>query len=264
MTSAPCLLQPGDPRPFDIENEGGSSSILFISDHAGVEIPQRLGSLGLPPEELSLHIAYDIGIYGVTTELARRIDATYIFQPYSRLVIDCNRRPGKPQSIMSESDCTHVPGNAAMSPADVRARESEILEPYHAEIERVLRDRAATGRPTVIFAMHSCTPRLRRDDRPRPWQICVIAHEDWRVGQALVDVLREETDLRVGVNEPYVVDMEMDYTIPVHGEARRLPYVEIELRQDLIADPVTQGQWAERLVAIFPKAVARSGVEGRV
>lgn len=264
MTATPRLLHPKDPRPFGIENEGGSSSILFISDHAGVEIPQRLGNLGLPPEDLSRHIAYDIGIYGVTTELARRLDATYIFQPYSRLVIDCNRRPGKPQSIMLDSDCTQVPGNAALSKADVRARESEILEPYHAEIERVLRDRAAAGRPTVIIAMHSYTPRMRRDDRPHPWQICVIAHEDWRVGQALLEVLRQETDLRVGVNEPYVVDMEMDYTIPQHGEARRLPYVEIELCQDLIKDSLSQKEWAERLVDIFPKAVSRSGAEAQV
>jgi Predicted N-formylglutamate amidohydrolase len=28
-----------------------------------------------------------------------------------------------------------------------------------------------------------------------------------------------------------------DYTIPVHGERRAIPHVEIEIRQDLIADP---------------------------
>lgn len=261
MKPAHRLLQPLDPHPFGVENEAGTSPILFISDHAGVAIPQRLGNLGLPPEELSRHIAYDIGIYGVTTELARLLDAAYIFQPYSRLTIDCNRRPGKPQSVIEQSDCTPVPGNAALSPSEIRAREAEILEPYHVEIERVLCDRATAGRQTVIVAMHSYAAQLRGDAPPRPWEICVMAHEDWRAGQALVDVLRQETDLTVGVNEPYIVDMEMDYTIPQHGEARRLPYVEIELRQDLIDTPETQREWAERLSGIFPKAIARSGVE---
>jgi len=40
----------------------------------------------------------------------------------------------------------------------------------------------------------------------------------------------------IGDNEPYFVSDETDYTIPRHGEARGLPHVEIEIRQDLISD----------------------------
>ena len=59
--------------------------------------------------------------------------------------------------------------------------------------------------------MHSCTDRLRVGPRPRPWQISVIADQDWRLGTALVDVLRAQTTLNVGVNEPYTVNMAMDW-----------------------------------------------------
>lgn len=253
------LLLPDDPMPYGIENPNGQSSILFVSDHAGRAIPQRLGTLGLGDDELGRHIGYDIGIYGVTTRLARILDATYIQQPYSRLVIDCNRRPGKPQSVPLRSDGTVVPGNQTLSEADLLARQTEILLPYQGQIEQTLRHRAARGQPTALFAMHSCTDRLRSDPRPRPWEICVIADRDWRIGSALIDVLRAETGLNVGVNEPYTVDMAMDYTIPLHAEATGLPYVEIEIRQDLIGDAETQTAWADLLAPLFPKAVALSG-----
>ena len=51
--------------------------------------------------------------------------------------------------------------------------------------------------------------------------------------------------------EPYAVSDETDYTIPVHGEARGLRNSGIEIRQDLIADPAGQSEWAERLARIL-------------
>ena len=256
VTQTTLLLQPGDPAPFGVENADGPSPILFVSDHAGRAIPLRLGTLGLDEAERARHISYDIGIYGVTTALAREMGAEYIFQPYSRLVIDCNRRPGLPQSVPLRSDGTVVPGNADLTEAARRAREVEILAPYQDQIDRTLRHRKAAGRPVALFAMHSCTDRLRSDPRPRPWQISVIAHRDWRLGTVLVDILRQGTDLNVGVNEPYVVDMAADYTVPVHAEATGLPYVEIEIRQDLIGDAGAQAAWARLLQPLFARAVA--------
>lgn len=260
MNAKTTLLLPDDPPAFGIENPEGQSSILFVSDHAGRLIPKRLGTLGLDEAERSRHIGYDIGIYGVTTGLARNLDATYIFQPYSRLVIDCNRQPGKPQSVVEQSDGTVVPGNAGLTGDDLRAREEEILRPYQDLIGQTLRRRQAAGKPTALFAMHSCTDLLRSDPRPRPWQICVIADRDWRLGTALVDVLRAETDLIVGVNEPYTVDLQVDYTVPVHAEGKGIPYVEIEIRQDLIGDAKGQREWADLLTRLFPKAVGLSGI----
>ena len=263
MIVQPALLHPEDPRPVRVENADGTSAILFVSDHAGRAIPRQLGNMGLSDVELSRHIGYDIGIYGVTSELARNLNAAYIFQPYSRLVIDCNRQPGKPQSIVVQSDGTVVPANAALGPDAIRQREDEILRPYQDRIEQTLQARAAVVQPTVLFAMHSCTDRLRMDPRPRPWQIGVIADSDWRLGTALVDVLRAETTLCVGVNEPYTVNMAMDYTVPVHAEGKGLPYVEIEIRQDLIGDTAGQREWAHLLTRLFPMAVDQSGILGK-
>jgi hypothetical protein len=56
--------------------------------------------------ELGRHIAWDIGVAGLGRKLARALDATLILQPYSRLVIDCNRRPARPDSIAKSSEDT--------------------------------------------------------------------------------------------------------------------------------------------------------------
>jgi predicted N-formylglutamate amidohydrolase len=67
--------------------------------------------------------------------------------------------------------------------------------------------------------------------------------------------LRGEGDLVVGENQPYAVDDVNDYTIPVHGEQRGIPHVEIEVRQDLIADDANQRAWASRLERLLPQAL---------
>jgi predicted N-formylglutamate amidohydrolase len=250
----------GDPAAVGLENPAAKSPLLFISDHAGRAFPRALGTLGLDEPELSRHIAWDVGIYGVTTHLANLLDATYVFQPYSRLVIDCNRKAGDAQSIVAVSDGTVVPGNRSLSEAERRNREREILEPYHREIERVLAERAGRRQATAIFAMHSCTDRLKRDKEQRPWHVGVIADTDWRIGDRLIELLEAETDYRIGRNQPYSVNMEADYTVPVHCEARGIPYVEIELRQDLIGDAQSQQEWARLLADIFPRALEKSDV----
>jgi len=254
------LLRDEDPLPCGVERPESASPILFVSDHAGRAVPQALGTLGLDEVELSRHIGHDIGIYGVTTKLAQTLGATYLFQRYSRLVIDCNRKPRNQQSIPTVSDGTAIPGNLDLTEDETAAREDEIMRPYHTRIETELAGRAAKGRPTVLISMHSYTEQMRSAPSHRPWEICVMAARDWRLADALVQVLQSETTLCVGVNEPYVVDMEMDYTVPTHAEGKNIPYVEIEIRQDLIADTSGQQYWATLLSDIFPRAVAQSGI----
>jgi predicted N-formylglutamate amidohydrolase len=37
------------------------AGLILLCDHAGNAMPPGYGSLGLPPEQLKRHIAYDIG-----------------------------------------------------------------------------------------------------------------------------------------------------------------------------------------------------------
>lgn len=246
-----ALLAADEPAPVLHENPAGRSPCFITCDHAGRLIPRRLGDLGVPPAECERHIAWDIGALGVARELARLLDAELIGQRYSRLVIDCNRPLGSPDLCTPMSEATEVPGNRALSPADVARRRAAIWQPYHDAIDARLEARAT--RPTVYVALHSFTPVYL--GRARPWQVGVLYGEDRRLAAPMLEFLRAHDDFVVGENEPYRID-EKDQGIPAHALARGLPNVLIELRQDLITHAAGQLAWAARLAATLRHACA--------
>lgn len=254
-TAEQPLLQPGDPAPFALLNPRGASPWLFTADHAGQAIPRALGDLGLPPGEIDRHIGWDIGIAGVARHLAAMLDAWTILQTYSRLVIDCNRPLDSPTLVGTASDGTTVPANAGLTPQARTARVMEIFLPYHAQIVQALDRRSAATRPTLLVTLHSFTPMMA--GVARPWHCGVLYHRDARLAHALRDALQAEGDLVVGDNQPYSVSDSSDYAIPVHGESRGLPHVELEIRQDLIADAEGQLAWAARLARLFQALAPR-------
>ena len=243
-----------DPAAFRLVHPTGASPYLFTCDHAGRRLPGRLGTLGLSGVDLGRHIAWDIGVAGLARELAERLDAVAILQTYSRLAIDANRPPGSPDSIVAISDGTVIPGNQALSGAEVERRAREIFHPYHDRIRRELDDRARAQRTTLLVALHSFTPSLS-DGRARRWHVGVLHLRDFRLAQPLLELLRAEPGLVVGDNEPYAASDDTDYTIVEHGERRGLPHVELELRQDLISDEAGQAAWAARLAALAAAAL---------
>jgi predicted N-formylglutamate amidohydrolase len=248
------LLEPDEPNPVTLENESGDSVFFLTCEHAGRAFPRRLGRLGLPEAETLRHIAWDIGIGAVGRELSLLLNAAVILQTYSRLVIDCNRDPKVPSSIPEISEATEIPGNRSLDEAERAARVDAIFRPYHDAIAAALDRRAAADRASVLVALHSFTPVFKGVSRP--WHVAVLFNRDPRLAHALAELLRADGSLMVGENEPYRVSDLTDYTVPVHGERRGLPHVEIEIRQDLITDPSGQREWAERLARLLPAAYA--------
>jgi predicted N-formylglutamate amidohydrolase len=246
------LLGADEPPPFTVEREHGTSPFVLICDHAGRRIPRALGTLGVPDDELSRHIAWDIGACGLATRLSWMLDAVLIAQTYSRLVIDCNRPPGAPTSIAIRSERTDIPGNRDIAPADAAARAREIFAPYHRRIEAELDRRRALARPTLLVSVHSFTPVFH--DFARPWHVGMLYNRDARLAHALLALIRAEGHWIVGDNEPYSVSDGTDYAIPVHGEQRGLAHVEIEVRQDLIESEAGQSEWATRLAGWLMRA----------
>ena len=252
---ASTLLGPDDPAPVGVLNEGSASRFFLICDHAGNAVPRRQNQLGLPHAELDRHIGIDIGILGVARALAERLEATLIFQRYSRLLIDCNRQPHGPTAMAEVADGTEVPGNRDLDAAAREARIAEVMNPYHQAIETALDRREAQGQPTFLVAMHSFTPRLLTQPSNRPWSIGLCWGPNDRFSRHTLQHLADDDgDLVIGANEPYTVDMVHDYSIPVHGEDRGLDYLEIELRQDLLAEETAQIAWADRLGRVLVRA----------
>lgn len=243
------LLAADEVPPVIEENTSGKSPFLLTCDHYGRLIPRALGDLGVNSGEMERHIAWDIGIAGVATELSQLMDAHMVAQRYSRLVIDCNRPFASASSIPVISEATEIPGNKDLSPEAIAARRNDIFAPYHARISQIIDTRTRDGRATVLVAMHSFTPVYAGIQRP--WHIGTLYSTDPRLAHILRDHLRAEGDLVVGDNEPYAASDTSDYAIPVYGVKRGLVHTGVEIRQDLIADQSGQSHWAERLARLF-------------
>jgi predicted N-formylglutamate amidohydrolase len=56
----------------------------------------------------------------------------------------------------------------------------------------------------------------------------------------------------VGDNQPYDLDPDVDYSILFHALRRKLPHIQVEFRQDEIADRAAQRQWARRFAQALP------------
>jgi predicted N-formylglutamate amidohydrolase len=239
------LLGVDEPPAFEVAGREGRSPFVVTCDHAGNRLPRSLGSLGLSAADRVSHIAWDIGAEGLARQLAAALDAFIVWQPYSRLVIDCNRPLEAGDSIVTLSERTTVPGNQDLARQDTAARAREIFRPYHAQIRGELDRRKLGRRPSVLVAVHTFTPVFL--DVVRPWHIGVLYDRDLRMAEPLLRLLRAEEDLVVGCNEPYAATDGSDFSIVEHGERRNIPHVELEIRQDLVADEQEQAAWAGRL-----------------
>lgn len=249
------LLDSDEPDAVAAVNRSGASPFLLIGDHAGNRVPRRLAGLGIAAADLSRHIGWDIGIGDLGQALARRLDAVFVHQIYSRLVVDCNRAADAPDAVPEVSDGTPIPGNRGLGPAARDRRIAAIHAPYQAAIAAEIARRKAAGQPTVLVALHSFTPALAGATL-RPWQVGIL-HDGAAdaFAHALLDILRRRPELTVGDNEPYRMDG-IDHTVPRHAFAARLPYAEIEVRQDLLATPAGIAAWTDRLAADLPAALA--------
>ena len=164
-------------------------------------------------------------------------------------MIDCNRQPGIPSSIPEVSEATSIPGNIGLTQQERDQRRDEIFTPYHDAIRAILTERKKHGIPTCILAMHSFTPVYHGESRP--WEIGVLYQHQAEYALTVLEQLKQTRRWCVGDNLPYSVSDVTDYAVPQHANKNELPYVEIEIRQDLITESKGQRTWAEDLAQIF-------------
>jgi predicted N-formylglutamate amidohydrolase len=251
-TSQPLLLAPDEPPPFRI-TEGEDNDWLIVCDHAGNTIPRGLNDLGVAEEDRLDHIGWDIGAAVIARQIASHLRASLIEGVYSRLVIDCNRYPTVANAIPEWADGRRIPGNHALSAADKARRIAAIFDPYHREIASSLNRAIASGARPVLLSIHSCTAVL--NGKGRPWHIGIGWTRDSRVSEPLLAMLATYTGLKVGNNEPYGLDLGLDFTVPEHAMVRGLAHLQVEFRNDMLR---TEAE-AQHLADCFVDALTRLG-----
>ena len=234
-------------KPYRTIEGNASLGLLILCDHAENRIPERYHTLGLKPEDLHRHIAFDLGARGVAETLARMLGAPAVLSRFSRLLIDPNRGLDDPTLIMQLSDGLIVPGNVGLSAEETHARIEHFYRPYHDAIERAVAAGIAAGKPPVILSVHSFTQAWR--GVPRPWAAAVLWDKDPRFALPLLKALRTIPDAEIGDNVPYSGQLKGD-TLYRHGTMRGLAHALVELRQDLILSEEGQAGWAAHLARV--------------
>lgn len=244
--------------PFEIIEGARDKGLVLIADHAGRELPDEYGELGVPRGEFDRHIAYDLGVEMVTRKLARKLGVPAVMARFSRLLIDANRGEDDPTLIRQLYDGTVIPGNYPMADDERERRLERFHRPYHDAVNAMIASVvAASGQAPFIFSIHSFTPAMR--GAARPWHVGILWDLDPRAPVPLIEMLGKDKSLVVGDNEPYDGALRGD-TMFRHAIAKGYAHVLIEIRQDLIAGEAGAEEWAARLTPMLEAINARPDI----
>ena len=250
----PALIGPADPPPFVVVKPEATRPILLVCDHASRAIPRSLGTLGLDAAALTKHIAWDIGAAELTRRLAERLNAPAVLASYSRLVIDLNRQPGDPQSILEVSDGVVIPGNVGLDPEAQEARAEAFHWPYHHAVDQAFARLRRAGPEPLFFSrayVHPVAGRARTGSGT--WASCGTAIP--RIAVPLIEILREREGLHVGDNQPYS-GKDIAYTLNLHAGAAGLAHCAIEVRQDHCESAAGLDHFADLLAHALERIMA--------
>ncbi|KEQ05075.1 N-formylglutamate amidohydrolase [Pseudorhizobium pelagicum] len=254
MLAETTFFTEADGDPVAVENPDGKGEVLLVCEHASRRLPQRYGTLGLSGDALASHIAWDPGALAVAQRMSRQLDATLIYQRFSRLIYDCNRPPDSPAAMRDVSEIFRIPGNENLTEEERSLRTSSLYLPFQGRIRQDIETRRAQGRPTVLVTVHSFTPVYF--GQQRQVEIGILHERDHRLADAMLEIAAGGTLYRVARNEPYGPADGVTHTLELHAMPAGMLNVMIEIRNDLIADEAGQGRAAD-----FLSGLLRQGIE---
>ncbi|MEL6677959.1 MAG: N-formylglutamate amidohydrolase [Pseudomonadota bacterium] len=236
---------------FEVTAARGGCPIVLVCEHASNHVPGDLKDLGVGPDVLKSHVAWDPGALGVARVMADRLGASLVASRISRLVYDCNRPPDAPDAIPERSEIHEVPGNRSLTAAERNIRVARVYEPFHAALAAELAGHTAP----VMVTIHSFTPVY--DGQVRDVEIGILHDADARLADAILDVADHHRPQR---NAPYGPEHGVTHTLKRHALAVGALNVMVEIRNDLIDGAAAQRRMAEMLCDWLSRALATLGV----
>jgi predicted N-formylglutamate amidohydrolase len=234
--------------PYTLIREASEHPLILVCEHASRFIPSALKDLGLSFEAAREHIAWDIGALALAEHLSQTLGVTLLAANYSRLLIDLNRPRHAPDSIPAQSEIYQVPGNQQLDEATREYRRTTLFQPFHTRLKNLIDERVAQGRAVRVVGIHSFTPIYY--GQPRTLEAGVLFGRSGDYAQRVIDGLGRHTK-KVAGNQPYRIDPLGDMTVPVHGDARGMESVLIEVRNDLLRTPEDIERWSAYLAPLL-------------
>lgn len=204
---------------------------VFTCEHATDNFgPQPIESVN--SALMGTHWAIDLGAAQLTRTLAIDTDSVAVLSRYSRLLLDPNRCLSSKTLFVESIESQALVCNQRLTDQERLYRIECLHTGYHAGIDHVLSQRVTKG-PCVLISMHSFTPVWK--DAQRAVEIGVLFDDHEALAHRVIsDLTSQGLDTRA--NEPYSgTTGELMYAATVHGKKYQIPYIEFEVRQDLIA-----------------------------
>ena len=221
-----------------VSGNAETGGTLVIGDHASGVVPPDV-NLDIAARHMKSHIALDIGTENVARYLNTDFGFALHLAAWSRLVVDLNRHRDDPAAIVRVSDGVDIPGNV-LTDTERETRLSQYYDRYHKGLEQTITALA----PDFLLFLHSYTPTLGTDAiTQRPWHLGVMYDRDDRAANIALDYL-ETTGLVVGDQLPYSGKV-YNSALHRHGDMRGLPYIGLEVRNDMIDTAAGQGEFAQ-------------------
>lgn len=234
-------------KAFEISGVPSEGGVLIVVDHASNHVPDEI-DLGLSPQFVDDHIAYDPGTAPIARLMSQTAGYLAILGTASRLVVDLNRYPDEPAVIQQRSDGVEIPGNH-LSAEERMARIDRYFTPYHDRVRSLVHDL----KPSLVLSLHSFSPTLRSDlQLKRPWDVGIMYNEYETASRFAIQFLEEESVLNVGDQRPYS-GKELNATMNRNCEAVGQHYFGLEIRQDLIMDEAGQRRFVDILLRTCDK-----------
>lgn len=253
-----------DPPPIVNLHPEGAAPLALLCEHASARLPRGCGATAADLAWLHTHWGVDLGAAPLTAALARRLDAPAFLGGVSRLLCDLNRPPGHPDLARAEVEGARLALNAPLHANDHAAAEAARAArvaawhtPFHAAVDAGLA--ARRGQLRLLFSVHTFTPLYL--GQPRSMGMGVLFDEHDALAEELAAALEAgEAAAADGVevvrNAPWSGKDGLIYSPQRHGRAQGLPYLELEVRQDLLE----QDDQVERIAGRVARALRGLGL----
>ena len=231
----------------DVFGEPSPDNDLFLTcEHAGNQLPDHVEPREHEHDWIEDHWGWDIGARHLVYHMTRMEEAYAVLSRFSRLLCDPNRDMHQENLVRTHVRDNPVSFNRQLAEQEVADRVERYHVPYHEAVDRHLSRQVALNPETFLVSVHTFTPKL--GDEERDLEVGLLFGD----GQSYVDDLYEAVAAQgfdVELNEPYSGLDELIYSVSRHGENHDLRYIELEVRNDLVADTDDARRVAEGLVA---------------
>lgn len=217
---------------------------VFCCEHAGKALVGGVTPTASDRLLLDDHWGSDIGAGTVTESLARQTESVGILGLVSRLWVDLNRVETSETLIVESCGGIPVSFNRNLDQQQRQERITRHHTPYHHVLGELILNRRTLG-PTRLVSIHSFTPVW--EGVPREMEIGVLFADDTPAMHAVADALRMEGFV-TALNAPYSGQSgNLIYSAMLHGGRAQIPYLELEIRQDLIRTTKSAEEVATRI-----------------